>query len=103
MINLKKYEKYVKKNAQVIDLRSPVDFRNSHVENSINLPLKNFCNKLSTFDKKGYILLICVNKTDQDVVQAINYAELFKIENIMPIEYSDLLKLKNSEKTLEKV
>ena len=93
MINLKKYEKFIKNNAILIDIRSPIDYRNSHIEKAINLPLRSFCNKLPTFDKKSYIFLICTNKSDPDVVQALNYAELFNIENIMPVEYSDYLKI----------
>ena len=46
LVNKDRANKLVDKGALLIDMRSPIDFRDGHIQNSVNLPLKNFTNKL---------------------------------------------------------
>ena len=65
-----------KKNALLIDMRSPVSFRDTHINGAVNLPLRNLVNELvKNKDSKRPIILFGVNSEDTDVKAAIKYAE----------------------------
>ena len=46
------------KNAQIVDLRAPEDFKRAHIANAINLPATNIQNSLGKLSKERPILLV---------------------------------------------
>src|SRR5690606_8545107 len=47
------------KNYQLVDVRSPEEFRNFHLEDSINIPLQELSNRTGEVDLKRTVVLIC--------------------------------------------
>lgn len=69
--NQKRIDGLVDNGAILVDLRSPIDFRNGSLTNAVNLPLRNFLNAISGMDKKTKIILYG-NK--EELETAVNYA-----------------------------
>ncbi len=46
------------KNAQIVDLRQPEDFKRAHIANSINLPATTIQNSLGKLSKERPVLLV---------------------------------------------
>lgn len=83
-------EQLVSKGALLVDMRSPVDFRNSHVSGAVNLPLRNFINKVLGMPKTTTIVLYSTTVNDTDVVQGVNYAEIMGFTNLHVSDYKTL-------------
>jgi len=65
-----------KKKALLVDMRSPVQFRDTPVQGSVNLPLRNLANELVKIkDKKQPIILFGSGNNDPDVKAGITYSE----------------------------
>lgn len=47
--------------AQIIDVRTPQEFQNGHLKNSINLPLQNLAQQLSRLNKNKSVILVCAS------------------------------------------
>lgn len=93
LINKKKVNDLVaNKKGVLVDIRSPVDFRNGHIKDSKNLPLRNFINSLPGFDKKVPLILIVNNiSVDTDLKTIDTYAVQLGFEKIYATEYKQLL------------
>jgi tRNA 2-selenouridine synthase SelU len=79
-----------KKKHMIVDMRSPIDFRDSHVENSVNLPLTNFANKLLTIPKDTTLILYSKNIKDIDLEMGVKYAVQVGFENIFVSDFDSL-------------
>ena len=88
--NKKKVDSLLEKGATLIDLRSPVSFRDGTIEGAKNLPLSNFINSLLKFDKKTAIILIVDNVDDADLKTVDTYANQLGYEKIWAAEYRQL-------------
>ena len=77
-----------KKSTMVIDMRSPVDYRNGHVDESINLPLRNFLNTITPLNKDTKLILFADAMDNEDLVAGIKYAAQLGFNNIYTTEYS---------------
>ena len=82
--------KLMEKGALLVDMRSPVSFRNGSVEGAVNLPLKNFLNKLSGLNKNTKLILFSDTMEDSDVKTGINYAAQLGFNEIFISEYSKI-------------
>jgi len=89
-IDKKRVEQLLEKGALLVDMRSPVAFRNGSISGSVNLPLKNFLNKLSGLDKKTKLILFSDTAEDADVKTGINYAAQLGFNNLFFSEYMKL-------------
>jgi rhodanese-related sulfurtransferase len=91
-INKKKLNELLEKGAALIDMRSPVDYRDGNVTGSKNLPLRNFINSLYKHDKKVPIALIVKSFEDDesDIKLVDTYAAQVKFEKIYVIEYNQI-------------
>ena len=88
-INKDKLDKLLVKGATLIDMRTPVQYRDAHLDNTTNLPFKNFLSYLLKHDKKTPIALI-VNSYEldnDDIVMIGKYAEQLQFEKLYTIEY----------------
>lgn len=80
----------VGRGAMLVDMRSPVAFRNGSIAGSVNLPLKSFLNKLTGLDKKTKLILFSDESDDVDVKTGINYAVQLGFNNLFVSEYKEL-------------
>lgn len=69
-----------KKNALLVDMRTPVQFRDMPVAGSVNLPLRNLINMLTTLtgkDKKRKtpVILFGNGSNDPEVKSGVTYSE----------------------------
>ena len=89
-INKTKLEQLLQKGALLVDIRSPVDFRNAHINGSVNLPLRNFINKIMSMPKNSAIVIYSNASNDSDLTQGINYAENLGFTNLFIGEFKHL-------------
>lgn len=89
-ISKKRVISMVDKGAILVDMRSPVEFRDGSVPKAINLPLRNFVNKIMGMERSQKIIIFSNSMKDSDLRSACNYAEQLGFENIYVTEYSQL-------------
>lgn len=89
-ISQTKFKQLLKKSPVVADMRSPVAFRDGHIDNAINLPLRNFINKIMPLPKSTVIVAYSTNLTDIDLVQGMKYAEELGFTEVYYADYSSL-------------
>lgn len=89
-INKKKLNELLEKGAALIDMRTPVDFRDSSISGSKNLPLRNFINYMQKHDKKVPIILIVTSfeENEADINLVDTYAAQVRVEKLHVIEYN---------------
>jgi rhodanese-related sulfurtransferase len=86
-----KAKKLIDKGAIVVDMRSPVSFRDGHIHGAVNLPLKKFANLLmATPDKKKAIIIYGGTTTDEDVTYGFKYSEQLGFTNVHVTDYTTL-------------
>lgn len=77
-------------NYLLADMRSPVSFRDGHIENAVNLPLRNFINKIMGMSRDTLIIAYSTSLSDIDLTQGVNYAEQLGFTKIFVAEFQDL-------------
>jgi rhodanese-related sulfurtransferase len=88
--NKERVSQLVGRGAMLVDMRSPVAFRNGSIDGSVNLPLKSFLNQLAGLDKKTKLILFSDTSEDADVKTGINYAVQLGFNNLFVSEYREL-------------
>lgn len=51
----------VRNGAQIIDVRTPEEFRSGHIAGSVNIPLGNLSSAMSKLDKNRVIITCCAS------------------------------------------
>lgn len=97
-INKERALHLVGKGAMLVDMRSPVSYRNGSIAGAANLPLKNFLNKIIGMNRKQKFVLFAEDINDSDMSNAINYAEQLGFTDLFVSEYKQLAK-EDVEKT----
>ena len=69
-----------KKNAMLVDMRSPIHFRDMPVKGAVNLPLRNLINTLTNLtakdkSRKTPVILFGLNSNDPEVKAGVNSSE----------------------------
>ena len=61
VVDKKAYMNLIAKEYQIIDVRTPSEFKKGHIENAINVDFKaaNFIENISFFDKNKTLLIYC--------------------------------------------
>lgn len=80
----------VQRGALLVDMRSPVAFRDGHVEGAINLPLRNFVNHIMPMGKKTKIIIYSDAVTDDVLRQGNTYAETLGFVDVFIADYKSL-------------
>ena len=57
--NKKDYKDLMKEGAIIVDVRTEDEYKAGHIQNSINVPLKDLTYRISEFDKKDNIVTVC--------------------------------------------
>lgn len=78
------------KGAMLVDIRSPVKYRDGHIEKSENLPLKNYVNKAMGLPKKSVIILYADDIKDDDLSKCVKYSLELGLENVFVTTYDEL-------------
>lgn len=90
-INKQRATQLIKKGAVLVDMRSPVAFRDGHVSGAINQTLKAFLNYLvATKDKKTNIIIYSNGVDLGDVEYATKYADQLSFSNVYVSDYQTL-------------
>lgn len=89
-INKQRLDQLVSKGAFLVDMRSPVDYRNAHIDGAVNLPLKNFTNKLMGMPRTTTIVVYSGAATDPDLLSGLNYAEIMGFTKVHVAEFDRL-------------
>lgn len=91
-VNKKRALSLVSKGAMLVDMRSPVDFRDGSIPGAQNLPLKNFLNKIVGMNRKQKFVLFARDIDDNDMKNAVNYAEQLGFTDLFISEYKQLIR-----------
>jgi phage shock protein E len=51
----------VSEGAQIVDVRSPNEFKGGHIKNSVNIPLQNLSDKLNSLHKDKVVIVCCAS------------------------------------------
>lgn len=78
------------KSVFIADMRSPVSYRDGHVLGAVNLPLRNFLNKIMALPRDSTVVAYSTNFTDVDLVQGFNYAEQLGFTKLYVAEYDSI-------------
>lgn len=89
-VNKEKAEKLVKSGALLVDMRSPVAYRDGHIEGAVNLPLRNFANKIIGLDKSKKIIIYSDDVNDAELKQGVVYAQTLGFSDIFVSDYRTL-------------
>lgn len=81
----------VKSGALLVDMRSPVSFRDGHVAGAVNLPLRNFVNQIMLMKNKNTKIIIYSDSVDDDVLrQGTAYAGNLGFSDIFVTDYRSM-------------
>ncbi len=73
-----------RKNAQIIDLRKPEEFKKGHIANSQNIPGDKIQNVLGQIDKSRPVLLVdkmgSFSRTAARLLRGVGFAEVYILE-----------------------
>lgn len=68
---------------QIIDIRSPLLYRNAHIEGAINIPQQFIRDNINALDKDKPVILYCMSAWTSNAVQNILIQEKFKdVKNV---------------------
>lgn len=89
-INKERAKKLVDDGAILVDMRSPVAFRDGHIEGAINLPLKNFTNMLMKTAKNTKIIMYADTLDSVELTSGFNYTEQLGFTKVFVSDYTTL-------------
>ena len=75
------YAALVKKGAQIIDVRTPDEFRGGHIKGSVNIPLDRLQQNLAKIKKNKPVITCCASgmrsASAKSILQTNGYTEVF--------------------------
>lgn len=75
------YKELLDKGAQIIDVRSPAEFRSGHVKGSLNIPLDILSQNLSKLKKNTPIITCCASgmrsASAKNILQSNGFPEVY--------------------------
>lgn len=90
-ITKEKAQKLLAKGAVLVDMRSPVSFRDGHIAGAVNMPLKKFTNLLmATPDRTKSIIIYGTTTEDEDLTHGFKYTEQLGFTNVFVTDYTTL-------------
>ena len=89
-ISKAKADLMMSKGAMLVDMRSPVAFRDGHIDGAINLPLRNFLNTIMPLKKTTKIIIYSDEVSDDVLRQGTNYATNLGFTNVFISDYRSL-------------
>lgn len=89
-ISKERAKKLIDAGAILVDMRSPVSFRDGHIEGAVNLLLKNFTNLLMKTERKVTIILYADTVENSDLKSGVTYAEQLGFTKVFVTDYTTL-------------
>lgn len=87
-ITKERFTKLVNKGTMLVDMRSPVAFRNGHIAGAMNMTLRQFTNYLMILSNRNLeIILYCDTFCEDDLKHALNYADQLGFTKILTADY----------------
>jgi rhodanese-related sulfurtransferase len=80
-----------KKSTMVIDMRSPIEYRDGHIDEAVNLPLRNFLNTITPLNRDTKLILYADIMENEDLVAGVRYAAQLGFDSIYTTAYSEIL------------
>jgi len=81
------FETLKRKKIFLVDMRSPVQYRDGHVAGAVNLSLRNFVNAIMPMDKSTHLVLYSNTFDDADLALGVKYAKQIGFSEISITEY----------------
>lgn len=79
-----------KDDVMLVDMRTPVEFRDGTIDGAVNLPLRNFLNKVMSVPRTANLILFGNNVKNEDMNMAAKYAYELGFSNIYITDYMTL-------------
>lgn len=70
----------IKNGAFLVDVRTPQEYAEEHIENSVNIPLDSIVNNLEAFKDKNHIIVFCRSGNRSGMAKSI--LEQHKFTNV---------------------
>ena len=74
-------------NYLLLDIRSPSEFSDGHIENSINLPLESLIETIESEASQAYPLIVIISASGQKASYAAGLLRMYGISNVYSLEY----------------
>jgi rhodanese-related sulfurtransferase len=74
----------------LVDVRSPVQYRDGNISGSVNMPLRKFLNEIRTFDTKTKVIMYGSSISDDDLRSGANYAAQLGFDRVFISDYSSI-------------
>ena len=75
------FEKLIREGAQIIDVRTPGEYANGHLKNSINIPLNSLGTNLNKIKKDKPVITCCASGGRSSIARKVllskSYAEVY--------------------------
>ena len=75
------FKSLVKNGAQIIDVRTPQEFKGGHLKKSINIPLQSLSAKLKSLDQNKAIITVCASGIRSSNAKGILKSNGFEVYN----------------------
>lgn len=75
------YKALAKNGAQIIDVRTPAEFKEGHLKGSVNIPLQTLSNNLSKIKKDKPVITCCASgmrsASAKSILKSAGYTEVY--------------------------
>ncbi len=75
------FKELIDKKAQIIDVRTPAEFKNGHIKNAKNIPLQSLRDQLSKIDKNKPVITVCASGMRSASAKSILKQNNFEVYN----------------------
>lgn len=75
------YKELVKNGAQIIDVRTPQEYKGGHLKNSTNIPLQSLSSKTKSLKKNTPIITVCASGMRSSSAKSILKSNGFEAYN----------------------
>jgi len=86
VVNKESYLELIKQNHQIIDVRTPNEFENGHIENAVNIDFKaaDFIENISALNKNKTLLIYCRsgNRSGKaaKIMDSLGFTKIYDLE-----------------------
>lgn len=86
VVNKEAYLEFIKQNHQIIDVRTPNEFENGHIENAVNIDFKaaDFIENISALNKNKTLLIYCRsgNRSGKaaKIMDSLGFTKIYDLE-----------------------
>ncbi len=75
------YKELVKNGAQIVDVRTPAEYKGGHIRNAKNIPLQNLQREMKKLDMKKPVITCCASGMRSSSARSILKQQGFEVYN----------------------